>query len=144
MALFVTKDGRRKSPFVMVCFFAALLFAGIFGAAYALLVGPLYHALDLGSDVTNTVVHALLISLVGTAVCCLLFFLPDKRLVPGGFVGLAVLVLMLYAAALMLQGEARSAMLSVVSMYTLAPVLVGNAVSWLIYWKIRTPAQQAH
>jgi len=143
MALFVTKEGKRKSPIVMMCFLLSLVFAGVFGAAYALLVGPMYRHLYFGSDLISTTVHCILIALIGTAVCCVFFLLRDKRMVPYSFVGLAVLVLTFYVAAFQLEPAARATMLYVVSLYGLAPVLLGNAVSWSIYLKIRKPAPQA-
>ena len=41
MALFVTKEGKRKSPMAVTCFFVDLLFCLVFGGMYALLTGVL-------------------------------------------------------------------------------------------------------
>lgn len=121
MALFVTKDGRRKSPMALTCFFVVILYCIVFALAYAL------------------------IAIAGTAVCCLLFFLPDKRIVPYSFAGLPVVTLMLCAAATQLGAAERDMMLYVTLLYTLMPVVVGNLVSWALYlrfWR-RRPSQQS-
>ena len=48
MALFVTKEGKRKSPMAVTCFFVDLLFCLVFGGMYALLTGVLHDNLPLG------------------------------------------------------------------------------------------------
>lgn len=91
---------------------------------------------------SSNVAHTLIVAVIGTAVCCLLFLLKDKRVAPYSFLGLAVTLCMFYAAVLLLDGDARSLMLYLVTVYGLAPVLVGNAVAWPIYLKMkrRNPA----
>lgn len=142
MSLFVDKHNRRKSPIAVAAFGAALLDLCVFGAAYALLAGPLYRTVVLASPAATVAVHAVVIAAVGTAVCCLLFLLKDKRVVPYGFAGLAVALCMFYAAAMLLDEDVRGNMLALISMYGLAPVLLGNAVAWPIYlhMKRRNPA----
>ena len=54
--------------------------------------------------------------------------------------GLAVVLGMFCAAALMLEGEERGLMLRLIGLYGAAPVLVGNAVAWPLYWKLRPKA----
>lgn len=137
MALFVTKDGKRKSPMALTVFFVVLLDCLIFAAAYALLTDPLHQVLPLGSAALENMVHGTLISLAGTAVCCLLFLLPDKRIVPYGFAGLPVVTLMCIAAATQLEPAARSMMIQVTLLYTLLPALIGNLVSWTVYYRLR-------
>ena len=137
MSFFIDKKNRRKSPIVLAALGAALLDLAVFGIAYALLTDPLYHAVQLDSEIATTVIHALVIALAGTAVCCLLFFLPDKRVAPYGFAGLAVVFAMFCAAALMLDQPARGNMLWLIAMFGLAPVLVGNAAAWPIYLKMK-------
>lgn len=137
MSFFLDKQNRRKSPIVLADFFTALAYLCIFGVVTALLTDPLYNYLSLGNDVATTAVHSLVISLVGTAVCCLAFLIPDKRVAPYGFAGLAVVLAMFYVAVWMLPDESRSMMLQVVTMFGLGPVLIGNAVAWPIYLKIK-------
>lgn len=137
MSFFLDKQNRRKSPIALAAFFTALAYLCIFGVVTALLTDPLYNHLSLGNDVATTAVHSLVISLVGTAVCCLAFLIPDKRVAPYGFAGLAVVLVMFYVAAWMLPEESRSGMFQVVTMFGLGPVLIGNAVAWPIYLKIK-------
>ena len=82
MALFVTKEGKRKSPMAVTCFFVDLLFCLVFGGMYALLTGVLHDHLPLGGGMAENWIHCGLIAVVGTAVCCILFLLPDKKIVP--------------------------------------------------------------
>ncbi|MEG1658385.1 MAG: hypothetical protein RR288_04930 [Oscillibacter sp.] len=137
MALFVDKNKRRKSPLVMICFCVSLAFLCVYGGAYALLTEPLYLHLTLKNVVATTVVHAVIMAAAGTAVCCLLFFLPDKRIVPGAYLCLAALLAVFYLAVFLLERENRGDMLRLISLFGLAPVLLGNAAAWPIYWKIR-------
>ena len=124
MALFVTKEGKRKSPMAVTCFFVDLLFCLVFGGMYALLTGVLHDHLPLGGGMAENWIHCGLIAVVGTAVCCILFLLPDKRIVP------------YVVAAFQLEPAARNMMLYVTFLYTLMPILVGNAVSWTVYFKL--------
>ena len=137
MSFFIDRFNRRKSPITLAAFGAAVLYIIIFGVLYGLLAGPLYRAVSLSTPAATIAVHSLIIATFGTAVCCLLFLLKDKRVAPYGFCGLAVALCMFYAAAFMLDGLARSNMLYLITAYGLAPVLVGNAVTWPIYWRMK-------
>lgn len=137
MSLFIDKHNRRKSPLALAAFGAALLDLCIFGLLYALLAEPLYNYVQLGGSMVTTAVHSAVIAAVGTAACCLLFLLEDKRIAPLGFAGLAVVLGMFYAAALMLDRAERGLMFQLITMYGLAPVLIGNAAAWSAYLKIR-------
>ena len=123
MALFVTKEGKRKSPMAVTCFFVDLLFCLVFGGMYALLTGVLHDHLPLGGGMAENWIHCGLIAVVGTAVCCILFLLP-------------VITIMCVVAAFQLEPAARNMMLYVTFLYTLMPSLVGNAVSWTVYFKL--------
>ena len=137
MSFFIDRFNRRKSPLALAAFGAALLDLAVFGLLYAFLAKPLYDTISLGSTAATVVVHALIIAVLGTAICCLLFLLKDKRVAPYGFLGLAVLLLVFYAVAFLLEEDARPLMLYLITLYGLAPVLVGNAVAWPIYLKIK-------
>ena len=137
MSFFIDRFNRRKSPLALAAFGAALLDMAVFGLLYAFLAKPLNDAVSLGSTAATLVVQALIIAVLGTAICCLLFLLKDKRVAPYGFFGLAVVLGMFYAAAILLEGDARSLMLYLITIYGLAPVLVGNAVTWPIYLKMK-------
>lgn len=142
MSFFIDQHNRRKSPIALAAFCAAGLDLFVFGVLYALLAEPLYRGLSLGSAAATNAAHSLVIAVAGTAVCSLLFLLKDKRVAPYGFAGLAVLLCMFYTAALLQEPAARDIMLVLISWYGLAPVLVGNAVTWPIYleMKRRNPA----
>ena len=137
MSFFIDQKNRRKSPIILAALGAALWDLAVFGICYALLTEPLYHAVRLGGEIATTAVHALIIALAGTAVCCLQFLLPEKRVAPYGFAGLAVVFMMFCAAALMLDAPARGNMLRLIAMFGLAPILAGNAVTWPIYLKMK-------
>ena len=137
MSFFVDRFNRRKSPLALAAFGAALLDMAVFGLLYAFLAKPLNDAVSLGSTAATLVVQALIIAVLGTAICCLLFLLKDKRVAPYSFLGLAMLLLVFYAVAFLLEEDARPLMLYLITLYGLAPVLVGNAVTWPIYLKIK-------
>ena len=137
MSFFIDRFNRRKSPIALAAFGAAVLYLVIFGVLYGLLAGPLYRTVSLSTPAATIAVHSRIIATFGTAVCCLLFLLKDKRVAPYGFCGLAVALCMFYAAAFLLDGLARSTMLYLLTAYGLAPVLVGNAVTWPIYWRMK-------
>ena len=126
MSLFLTKEGKRKSPMAVTVFFVDLLFCLVFGGAYALLTEPLHSLLPLGGGMPETVLHCLIIAVIGTAVCCVLFLLPDKRIVPYSFAGLPV------------EADLRGMMVYVTLLYTLLPILIGNLAAWTIYFKLRS------
>ena len=131
------KKKRRKSPIALVAFGMALAYCLLFGALYALLAEPLYYTIALPSLFLTNAAHSLIVAVIGTALCCLLFLLKDKRIAPSGFAGLLVILCMFYAGSMMQQPENRSIMLPVITTYGLAPVLVGNAVTWPIYLKFK-------
>ena len=127
-------------------FFATLLDLCIYGVLYALLAEPLYRHLTLSSAAATNAVHTLIIALVGTAIGSLLFLLRDKRVALFGFVGLAVVLVMFYIAAWMLDADQRAAMVQLITLYGVAPALIGNAVAWPVYLRLRKthplPAQK--
>ena len=90
-----------------------------------------------GGETVTSMLHTIIITVISTLFCCLLFLLKDKRVVPYGFAGLAVILLMFCAAAWMLPQETRGSMLRLFLTVGLPPVLLGNAVSWPIYRRLR-------
>ena len=78
MSLFVDKNNRRKSPIAIAAFFAAAGDLCVFLILYALLAEPLYRYVALPGQTATNVLHTLIVAVIGTAVCCLLFLLPDK------------------------------------------------------------------
>lgn len=137
MSFFIDKHNRRKSTILLTAFCVGFVFAFLFVALAILLAEPLYDFVRLKSEFATTVVHALIVALVGTAICCVTFLLKDKRIAPYSFVGLAVWLCMFYAAAYLLEGEGRVYMMKTITMFGLAPVLVGNAITWPIYLRMK-------
>lgn len=137
MSFFIDKHNRRKSPLVLIAFCLAILEMLLYFVLYFLLAEPLYYAISFDNWILTNAVHSIIVSLLGTAVCCLLFFLPDKRVAPYSFAALSIVLWMFYAAALLLDENARAWMLRLITMYCLAPVLIGNAVAWPIYLKMK-------
>lgn len=134
MSFYIDEHNRRKSPLALVAFGAALLDACIFGALSFLLAEPLYRLVAFDSETVTAIAHAAVVAILGTPLCCLLFLLRDKRVVPYGFTVFAVILGLFYAAALSLQDAvSRDGMLRLISLFGLTPVLLGNAVSWPIY-----------
>ena len=65
------ENGRVKSTLMLYSFCLCWVFAAVYGAAIALLIGPL-HMLMAGSPVfLENLVTALVPAVLGTAVCCL-------------------------------------------------------------------------
>lgn len=137
MSFFIDKDNRRKSPIAIAAFFTTVAYLMVYGILIALLSEPLYRSVSLGNNAATAAAHSILISVPGTAICCLAFLIPDKRVAPYSFAGLAVVLAMFYVAVWMLPDESRSMMLQVVTMFGLGPVLIGNAAAWPIYLKIK-------
>ena len=141
MSLFIDKHNRRKSPFALGVFCMTLMELLLFLVTYAFLLPPVSRAVVFQSGAASWAVQSLIVSGVGTALCCLFFLAPDKRMVPWGFVGLGVVLGMFCAAALMLEHpEDRDFMLRLIFAFGLPPVLVGNAVTWPIYLRLKRSA----
>lgn len=138
MSLFIDKHNRRKSPFALGVFCMTLMELLVFLVAYAFLLPPVSRIVVFQSGAASWAVQSLIVSGAGTALSCLFFLVPDKRMVPGGFVGLGVVFLMYCASALMLEHpEDRDFMLRLIFAFGLPPVLVGNAVAWPLYRRIK-------
>ena len=137
MSIFVDKNHRRKSPIAIAAFFAAAGYLCVYLVLYALLAEPLYRHVALSSAAATNAVHTLIVAVIGTALCCLLFLLPDKRVAAYGFAGLAVVLVMFYIAAFLMDADQRGAMLQLITLHGLAPALVGNAAAWPIYLRLR-------
>lgn len=141
MSLFIDKHNRRKSPFALGVFCMTLMELLLFLVAYAFLLPPVSRAVVFQSGAAAWAVQSLIVSGAGTALSCLFFLVPDKRMVPWGFVGLGVVFGMFCASALMLEHpEDRDFMLRLIFAFGLPPVLVGNAVTWPIYLKLKRSA----
>lgn len=137
MSLFLDKNKRRKSPLGMFCFLLSIVYLFIYAAAYALLVGPLYRHLTLDSVLATNILHSVLIAAAGTAVTMAAFLLPDKRIAAGAHLSLAVILVIFYLSVLLLDEAQRAPMAQLITIYGLAPVLIGNAAAWTFYGILR-------
>ena len=137
MSFFIDKHNRRKTTIMLTAFCIGFLFALFFVVLSILLAEPLYNAICFDNALLTTVIHSLLIALLGTPLCCLTFLLKDKRIAPYSFGGLAVWLCMFYAAALLLEGDGQLYMIQTITMFGLAPALVGNLVAWPIYFRMK-------
>lgn len=131
----------RKSSTLMVGFVLAILFSFIYVIFYSLLTEPLYRYLSIpGMDLLTSFVHSLIVSVLGTAVCCLFFFQRKKRLVPVAYAWMTFFVLIAYLlSAFYFEGVRRTNLLAVLSLFCLMPLFVGNLTAWLLYRRLDRP-----
>lgn len=142
MSLFLNKDKTPKSSLLLNCFCLGLVFYGIFGGMYAFLTEPLFRYVNVVSNEFSVVLHAVLMALAGTAVCCIFFALRDKRIVPGAFVFMTISLILGGLVSFNLPVDRRSLMLQLLILYGTGPVLIGNAVSWSVYMRLRRRQRQ--
>ena len=142
------ENGRVKSTLMLYSFCLCWVFAAVYGAAIALLIGPL-HMLMAGSPVfLENLVTALVPAVLGTAVCCLTWLLPgDKRKLPAAYLWLTLLMLAcLIALLVLLKGEQGAQILALqfFGMFVLVPLIMGDGMSILLfyrYWKHKPPVK---
>ena len=142
------ENGRVKSTLMLYSFCLCWVFAAVYGAAIALLIGPL-HMLMAGSPVfLENLVTALVPAVLGTAVCCLTWLLPgDKRKLPAAYLWLTLLMLAcLIALLVLLKGEQGAQILALqfFGMFVLVPLIMGAGMSILLfyrYWKHKPPVK---
>lgn len=135
MSLFLTKEKKPKSSVMMTCFLIGLFFCFIYGIFYSVLIDSLYRHIQLEGDILSSILHSILVSVFGTAVCCIFFILSDKRVVTGAFTFLFVFLMVAYIMIFSLDAEHQSMMAYFISIYGVCPVLIGNIVSRTIYYK---------
>ena len=142
------ENGRVKSTLMLYSFCLCWVFAAVYGAAIALLIGPL-HMLMAGSPVfLENLVTALVPAVLGTAVCCLTWLLPgDKRKLPAAYLWLTLLMLAcLIALLILLKGEQGAQILALqfFGVFVLVPLVLGDGMSILLfyrYWKHKPPVK---
>lgn len=137
MNLFIDKNHRRKSPIAIAGFSPRCWTSASTGFCIPCWQSRCTGQLTLPSTAATNAVHTLIIALAGTAIGSLLFLLRDKRVALFGFVGLAVVLVMFYFAAWMLDTDQRATMVQLITLYGVAPALIGNAVAWPVYLKLR-------
>ncbi len=140
MSFYLDKNGCRKSPIALAAFGAAILDWVVYLTAASLLAEPLYRWIQLENEAVMALAHALAVSVVSTAVGCTLFLLKDKRVVPYGFAVAAGLFAVAMAAVW--TREAGQTLGTIMLLFGVPPLVLGNIVSWWVYRKlgVKTPA----
>jgi hypothetical protein len=139
MGLFI-QEGRLKSALLLLAFSLSLLYAGVYGAAYALTADLVSIFVPL--ETANFFLKWLPPSLICMAASILcgvpLFFVKDKRVVLGAFALLGCYAVLTAAGiTLGFNGEKRAVLLVFTFLYLGFPALWGNGVAWTIYALIR-------
>ena len=133
MGFLTDSEGKKRSTFLLFVFLLTLLYIGLYFLSYFYLAEPLYTWIHFNSELWTTFVHAGIISLVGTLVCCLAFLLPDKKMAPCGFAGVAFVFCLFLVVSLLRNTEDRLYMLKMICMYGAGPSVIGNLISWPVY-----------
>ncbi|MCQ2510538.1 MAG: hypothetical protein MJ116_08775 [Lachnospiraceae bacterium] len=143
--IFLNKDGSHKSTRALQVFFLGLAFMLIYFIANMILIDPLYNLINVSNTTASTLIQCAIIAAVGTAVCMLFFFLPDKTLVPSTFICLAAIFAVVLLIAACMKTEARGALLNMVLLFGAAPVVIGNVTAWTLYhWKYSGKESQSY
>ncbi len=135
-----TENGRVKSTLLIYSFSLSILFVAIYLLSYLMLIDPIdaFFLPRIGTKFT-TFLESVLPAIAGTALCCSLHFVvKEKRLVPGAY-----LFLLFYALvggigiAVSLTQNEMPTFLGLFSMVVLPPLVIGGAVSTLLYVKYK-------
>lgn len=142
------ENGKVKSTLMLYSFCLCWVFIAVHGGAIALLIDPLHVLMDGVPVFFENLVTALVPAVLGAAVCGLTWFLPgDKRKLPAAYLWLTLLMLACLAALLfLLRGEQGAQILALqfFGMFVLVPVILGDAMSILLYyryWKHKPPVK---
>lgn len=135
-AFLFTKDGKVKSTLLLYSFCLCVVFAAVYAAAYVFFVNLLHPMLEGASTTWINFVEAAVPTLVGTAVCALAWFLPEKRLLPAAYLWLAALAIACLVAMLIILGgdtQAQMLFLQFFGLFVPAPILLGGGLSLWLY-----------
>lgn len=137
-----TENGKIKSTLIVYSFSLSLLFLAVYFLAFMLLIDPLHGLMEgtLGAPVwAINLVEGLVPALLGTALCCSLFFVfKDKRLVPATYVWLCLYALILLIGMLVqLSLQDWSGFLQLYVLVIPVPVVLGQVVSYKLYARHR-------
>lgn len=133
-----TKNGKVKSTFIVNSFSLSLLFVAIYALSYLILIDPLESMLAVRYGVAlASFAESAVPALVGSALCCSLFFVfRDKRLVPGAYIWLLLfsLFVLIYLLVTLQSGD-LGVFLGLYGMIVPAPILLGGGCSAYLYIK---------
>ena len=142
----MTENGKPKSGLLVYTFCLSFVMLAVYGAAFFVVIEGL-HNLTAGLPVFwGNLIQSLAAAIVGLLVSILLHFvLTDKRLMFGTY-----LWLVLYAVAslitllIMLRGTgAAGALFTFFGWFVAVPLVLGVAVSYLLYRRDYVPARTA-
>ena len=139
MGLFI-KDGKVKSPLMIISFSLSLLFVVVFVLAYLFTAGPVaqWAGQETGSFWEIWLIPSA-VATIASGICCL-FMIPfqDKRTVPVAFLFFAAYFVLLNIVLYYNVDEANLPVArQILFIYMLPPTVFGNLMSWGIYWLIR-------
>lgn len=123
-------------PKIMYAFGLSLVFVIIDAAVFCVLAEPLGEWLPIQPVWLNNCVHPTLLALIGTLLGCSAFgaFRKNPKLVPMAYSFFPAYMLVCYAyACLNLEGDERFFACQIITLYMLAPTLIGMGGSWLLY-----------
>ena len=141
----MTENGKVKSTLLLYSFCLCWVLLALYGGCFALF-NPWLDRLLQGLPVWQiSLAEALVPAVAGTAAASLVWLLPgDKRLLPAGYIWLALLTLACLIALIIMMGWANTGwILQFFGMFMLAPLALGLGSSLLayhLYWKKRPPA----
>lgn len=141
----MTQDDKR--PQIMYAFGLSLVFVVIDFAVFCLLVEPLGEWIPIQPVWLNNFIHPTLLALIGTLLGCTAFgaFRRSPKLVPMAYSLFPLYMLVCYAYAFLnLEGGDRVFACEMITLYMLAPTVVGMVVSWAIYTLKRRRERQKH
>ena len=144
-ALFLDENGKPKSATFLYAFLLALLFAGVYVAAYLLLLDPLHEAFSGIPTFWQNVLQYLIPALAGSVPCVLLMFAfrgENKRLVPCAYLFLAIMLVLIMLAELLLidWSDAKTEYTlfwMLLGLPLLLSVVCGGVPAFLIWRRIR-------
>ncbi len=146
----MTENGKVKSTILLYSFCLCWVLLALYGGFFALFTPWLNGLLTASGDIPIwliNLIEALVPAIAGTAVASLVWLLPsDKRLLPAGYIWLALLLLACLIALIILMGwESTGLILQFFGMFALAPLTLGLGTSLLayyLYWKKKAPAKE--
>ena len=140
--LFLTEEGKPKSPTLLYSFCMALVAIAVHFFVYVFLIDMLEEAFSFASAGVRYMVELLIPALAGGAVCALLslLFRERKGLVPAAYTWFAVIVLMLAVAAAFNCDWSDKALeyrifWRALGLPAVFSVLCGGGMSYLVYRK---------
>ena len=137
MGTFIDNNGKLKNVLLIKAFSLSFLFVAVFVGCYLVAASVVAEATQAETGGILAVWGApMRVALIGSLICCLVMLpIQDKVLVPVTFLFLAVYyVLFLVILASNTTGVDRAVGAQLISIYMLPVAVVGNIVSWGLYY----------